>query len=67
MRRTYNIENMQCMGCVSAVKKALEAIPGIRSAEVNLESALATIEGDADQSVILDTLREAGYPGSLGE
>jgi copper chaperone CopZ len=64
MERKYKVENIRCMGCVSTVKKALEEIPGIKSAEVDLESALVTIEGDVDPSVILGTLREAGYPGS---
>ena len=67
MKTTYSVKNMKCMGCVSTVRKALEEIPGIESAEVDLESALATIEGDVDQSVILETLREAGYPGTRVE
>ncbi len=64
MKRQYQVENMKCMGCVSTVKKTLEEIPGIESAEVDLESAMATVDGDADQALILEKLREAGYPGS---
>jgi copper chaperone len=56
---------MKCMGCVSTVKKALEKIPGIQRAEVDLETAQAMVEGDVDQSIILETLREAGYPAIL--
>ena len=67
MKTTYSVKNMKCMGCVSTVRKALEEIPGIESAEIDLESALATIEGDVAQSVILETLREAGYPGTRVE
>lgn len=67
MKTTYSIENMKCMGCVSTVRKALEEIPGIESAEVDLESALATVDGDVDQSLILETLKEAGYPGTRVE
>jgi copper chaperone CopZ len=55
---------MKCTGCVSTVKKALEEIPGIQSVEVDLATALATIHGDVDQSIILEILREAGYPGT---
>ena len=55
------------MGCVSTVKKALEEIPGIQRAEVDLETAQAMVEGDVDQSIILETLREAGYPAILVE
>lgn len=67
MRHQYKIENMKCAGCVSAVKSALEGIPGIESAEVDLETALATLEGEADDAMILKTLEEAGYPGSPAE
>jgi len=62
VRTKYSVNNMKCMGCVSTVKKALEEIPGIQSAEVDLETALATVEGDVDQSIILEILTEAGYP-----
>jgi len=62
VRTKYSVKNMKCMGCVSTVKKALEEIPGIQSAEVDLETALATVEGDVDQSIILEILTEAGYP-----
>jgi copper chaperone len=64
MKTTYSVKNMKCMGCVSTVRKTLEEIPGIESAEVDLETALASIEGDVDQSIILEALREAGYPGA---
>lgn len=67
MKTTYSVKNMKCMGCVSTVTKALEEIPGIESVEVHLESALATIEGDVAQSVVLETLGEAGYPGTQVE
>ena len=37
---------MTCAGCVRSVKKVLEAMPGVRSAEVSLERAEATVELD---------------------
>ncbi|MEJ2307769.1 MAG: heavy metal-associated domain-containing protein [Gammaproteobacteria bacterium] len=67
MTYKYRVENMKCAGCVSTVKSALEAIPGIESAEVDLETAMATLEGEADAAIILKTLEEAGYPGSPAE
>jgi copper chaperone CopZ len=64
MTTIYSVSNMKCMGCVSTVKKALGEIPGVESAEVDLESALAMVVGDVDQSIILDALRNAAYPGT---
>ena len=58
---------MKCMGCVSTVRKSLEEIPGSQRAEEDVETAQAMVEGDVDQSIILETLREAGYPAILVE
>jgi copper chaperone len=41
------VTGMTCMGCVSSVKKVLNAIDGVQSAEVSLEKAQATVVYDA--------------------
>lgn len=38
MEKQYNISGMTCGGCVSKVKKILEAIPEVKSAQVQLEA-----------------------------
>ena len=43
MTHTYQISGMTCGHCVKTVKKALESINGIQSAEVTLEPPRATI------------------------
>ncbi len=43
MEHTYKISGMTCGHCVQTVKKALEGIEGIQSADVTLEPPLATI------------------------
>ena len=63
MMKTLTIEGMSCMHCVNAVTKALNAIAGVNSATVVLESNSATV--DVDDSVTDEILRtaveEAGY------
>jgi copper chaperone len=63
---TLKVKGMTCGGCVRSVKKVLESVPGVRSAEVSLEPAQATVLLEAAGSpAILAALRaaieEAGY------
>ena len=37
------IEGMTCASCVARVEKALKAVPGVGSAEVNLATETATV------------------------
>jgi copper chaperone len=41
---TLKIDGMTCGGCVRSVKKVLEAMPGVRSVDVSLETGHATVE-----------------------
>ena len=43
MTHTYQVTGMTCSHCVAKVKKALESIDGIQSAEVTLEPPQATL------------------------
>jgi copper chaperone CopZ len=49
------------MHCVGAVKKALEAVDGVESADVNLEQADAAVIGDAPMEELISAVTEAGY------
>jgi Cu+-exporting ATPase len=57
------IGGMSCAACVGRVEKALAAVPGVRSASVNLATETARVETDAP--LPFDTLRaaveQAGY------
>ena len=62
---TYQIpvENLKCAGCVGRAERALQAIPGIGEATVNLASRAAQLRlGDADPTAVRTALAEAGYP-----
>ena len=41
---TLSIASMSCASCVGRVDKALEAVPGVLSASVNLAAETATVE-----------------------
>ena len=57
MTKTMNIEGMMCGHCEARVKKALEALAGVESAEVSHEKGTAVVSMSAD--VVDDTLKEA--------
>lgn len=63
MTKTIYIEGMMCQHCVAHVKKALEAIEGISSADVNLKEkkAVMTLNNDVDESIIISAIKNGGY------
>jgi len=63
MKTILQIEGMSCAHCVQHVKEALEAVPGVKSAEVNLKAKNAAVEhGDKVSLAALKTaVEEAGY------
>jgi copper chaperone len=64
---TLKVEGMTCAGCVRSVKRVLEDVPGVRSAEVSLERAEARVEldpvagGGVDIAALKAAVEAAGY------
>lgn len=63
MEKTLKIEGMMCMHCAGRVKKALEALDGVESAEVSHEAGCAKLHlaHDVDAAVLSKAVEEAGY------
>jgi copper chaperone len=63
MLTTVKIKGMSCNHCVMTVKKALEDIHGVGSAQVDLEMGRATVEHDdpIDMSLLQDRIERAGF------
>ncbi len=57
MKKTMEIEGMMCEHCEATVKKALEKLDGVASAEVSHEAGTAVVE--LSQEVSEDDLRKA--------
>ena len=57
------IEGMMCPHCEATVKKILEAIDGVESAEVSHEkgSAVLTMSKNVEDSVLKKAVEDAGY------
>ena len=62
---TIEVTGMSCQHCVAAVTKALQAVPGVQHAEVDLAQARARVAGDAPSQALLDAVTQAGYEARL--
>ena len=65
--QTLRIQGMTCASCQIHVQKALEAIPGVQSANVNLMAHTAHIStsSEVDPSTLIAAVRSSGYDASL--
>ncbi|WP_450103989.1 cation transporter [Ruegeria marisflavi] len=52
---------MTCASCVGRVERALQAVPDVTSANVNLATEQATAEGTADVAALIAAVAETGY------
>jgi copper chaperone CopZ len=53
---------MHCAHCESAVKQEVEAVPGVASVDVDLETKQVTVNGEAlDDAAVRAAIVEAGY------
>ena len=62
MTKTMKIEGMMCPHCEATVKKALEAIDGVESAEVSHTAGTAVVTGAAlDDAKLKSAVEDKGY------
>jgi len=61
-RIVIDVEGMTCASCVGRVERALQAVPGVKTAAVNLATERAEIIGpDLDRSALVKAIEDAGY------
>ena len=61
MVTTIEVEGMMCVHCKAHVEKALLAVPGVETAEADLQKNCATVTGSADRAALIAAVKEAGY------
>ena len=63
MKKTMKIEGMMCCHCEATVKKALEAMDGVTSAEVSHENGTAVLElsRDVSDDLLKKTVEDKDY------
>jgi copper chaperone len=65
---TLKVNGMTCGGCVRGVRKVLERVPGVVSAEVSLDRAEAQVTFDAarvDPQQLTAAVEAAGYQAAV--
>ncbi|MBD8529578.1 MULTISPECIES: heavy metal translocating P-type ATPase [unclassified Massilia] len=60
-----SVEGMTCASCVGRVERALQAVPGVAQATVNLATERATVRGMAAPDALLAAIDKAGYEARL--
>ncbi len=65
---TLQVGSMSCASCVGRVERALEKVPGVLEASVNLASETARVrylEGQVTPEALVRVATDAGYPATL--
>ncbi len=55
------ISGMTCGGCARSVTRAVQAVPGVVGAAVDLAAATVTVEGEAAADAVRQAIERAGY------
>lgn len=59
---TFHVQGMSCGACVGHVTRALQGVPGVQNAVVDLASASAQVSGESlDSAAIVAAIEEEGY------
>jgi len=57
----FKVEGMTCGHCAQTVTKAVESVPSVTRAVVDLKAGEVTVEGAADANAVRQALADAGY------
>jgi copper chaperone len=59
---TYSVPGIHCAHCERAVREEVSAVRGVSSVDVDLETKLVTVTGEAlDDNLVRAAIEEAGY------
>ena len=61
MPRTYQVPDISCGHCKSAIEGEVGQLDGVTSVEVDVENRTVTVEGTVGEPAIHAAIHEAGY------
>ena len=67
---TLDVTNMDCAACPITVRKALEKVPGVGSAKVDLKTHRAVVAFDPSKTTpqqLTKATTDAGFPSTVKE
>ncbi|MGM3183870.1 copper-exporting P-type ATPase CopA [Dickeya oryzae] len=59
------LSGMSCASCVSRVQSALQRVPGVTQAHVNLAERSALVSGSVAHQALIDAVQNAGYGAEI--
>jgi copper chaperone len=59
--RTYNVPDVSCGHCKSAIEGEVGGLSDVASVNVDIDAKTVTVEGDASDEAIHAAIEEAGY------
>lgn len=62
----FNVKGMTCDHCVHSVTEAAQGVAGVRNVKVELAAGTARVEGDFDETKIIEAIKEEGYEAAVG-
>ncbi len=65
--RELTIDGMTCASCVARVERALQSVPGVTLAHVNLATESARVDGVADPAALIAAIKAAGYQARIAD
>ncbi len=61
MTRIWSVPTVSCEHCKTAIEGELSKVADVTRAVVDVDAKTVTVEGDADDEVIVAAIDEAGY------
>jgi len=61
MKHLYKVTGMNCAHCSATVAKAITAVEGVTSVDVDLKNGCAYVEGEPDPQLVVAAVRAAGF------
>ena len=60
--KTYNVPGIHCGHCAAAIKQEVSAVDGVEEVDVDVDTKVVTIRGDAlSDGALREAIEEAGY------
>lgn len=61
MTKQYNVRGMSCAHCQATVTKSIAAVKGVTAVDVNLNTGVATVEGEHNADDVRAAVRASGF------
>ncbi len=61
MTQQFKVTGMNCPHCQASVKRAIEALPGVESVDVDLKGGSASVVGEVLPAAVIEAVKLAGF------